>query len=92
MTEPHVGPRQYVGVFIALLVLTGITIFAAQQDFGAANTIIALVIAAIKAGLVIAIFMHVRWSGRLITAFALSGFVWLGILILVVYADITTRT
>jgi cytochrome c oxidase subunit IV len=87
----HVGPRHYAGVFAVLMFLTLVTIGAAYQDFGAFNTIIALGIAAIKASLVIAIFMHVRWSGPIVGIFAISGFVWLGIMILLLYADIATR-
>ena len=87
----HVGPKQYVVVFVILLALTGLTVFAAYQDFGFANAVIALGIAAIKATLVVLIFMHVRWSGPLIAAFSITGFIFLGILIMLVYADLGTR-
>ena len=87
----HVGPKQYAGVFAVLLVLTAVTVLAAYQDFGAFNTIIALAIAVVKAALVIAIFMHVRWSGAVLAIFSVSGFLWVGIMILLFWADVVTR-
>ena len=86
-----VGPKHYAGVFAVLIVLTLVTVLAAYQDFGTFNTIIALAIALLKASLVIAIFMHVRWSGALVAVFAISGFVWVAIMILLVYSDVVTR-
>jgi cytochrome c oxidase subunit 4 len=87
----HPGPKQYLLVFTALMLFTAATVWAAYQDFGLLNTIVALAIAGIKAALVIAIFMHVRWSERLVAVFSVAGFVWLGILVVVVYSDIATR-
>jgi caa(3)-type oxidase subunit IV len=75
----HVGPKQYIGVFVLLIVLTELTVLAAYQDFGFANTLIALGIAAVKATLVVLIFMHVRWSGPLVAAFSITGFMFVGI-------------
>jgi len=66
MSEHVVSPKVYVAVFVALLVLTGVTVAAARQDFGALNAVIALAIAAIKASLVVLFFMHVKYSPRLV--------------------------
>ena len=71
----------YLGIFFALLVLTGATVLVAYEDFGVLNTPIALFIASVKATLVILFFMHVKWSERLIALFAFSGFAWVLILI-----------
>ena len=46
----------------ALLVLTVITVLAAEFDFGRANVFVALAIAAVKASLVVLFFMHLRWD------------------------------
>ena len=44
--KPHVTPlRVYVGVFVALLVLTALTTWISFQDLGAFSTPVALVIA-----------------------------------------------
>jgi cytochrome c oxidase subunit 4 len=86
-----VPARLYVAVFLALLVLTLITVWASGRDFGSFNTVVALTIAAIKALLVISFFMHVRWSGKLIVLVVASGFVWLAFLILITMSDYISR-
>ena len=51
--------RIYVGVFVALLVGTILTVAASRVHFGhTGNIIIALIIALVKAGLVAGFFMH----------------------------------
>jgi cytochrome c oxidase subunit 4 len=49
-------------VFFALLGLTFLTVFQAQFDLGNAEVWMSLTIATIKAGLVIAFFMHLIWD------------------------------
>lgn len=50
------------GTLVALLVLTGITVGAAYVDLGELNIFIAMLIACVKATLVLAIFMHLWWD------------------------------
>lgn len=55
--------RLYIAVFGALAVFTLVTVAASTVDFGGSmNIIIALIIATIKASLVAAIFMHLKWE------------------------------
>jgi len=55
--------KAYIGVFAALAVLTIVTVAVSRVHFsGAGNIVIALVIAAFKASLVAAIFMHLKWE------------------------------
>jgi len=84
--------KLYGGVFLALLVLTFVTVEAARHDFGAWNNVVALTIAFTKAVLVIAFFMHVRWAGKLVVLVVGSGFVFLGILFLFTMADYVSRS
>ena len=59
----HLVPvRILLATGLGLLVLTVITVVAAQFDFGAANVAVALVIAGVKASLVVLFFMHLRWD------------------------------
>ena len=81
MSSHVVSTRVYLGVFAALLALTGITVWAARHDFGALNTPVALGIAVLKAVLVILFFMHVKYSPRLTKLVVASAFVWLAIMI-----------
>jgi cytochrome c oxidase subunit 4 len=55
----------YYKVFATLIGLTLITVGAAQIDFGAMNTVIAFLIATVKAVLVLAIFMHLKYDDKL---------------------------
>lgn len=59
--QKHV--RAYVAVFVALAVLTVITVAVSTVHFrGMGNILVALLIAACKATLVAAIFMHLKWE------------------------------
>ena len=77
----HPGLRTYLAVFTALLVLTGLTVAAAFVDLGPVNTPVAMGIACLKAFLVLAWFMHLKVSHRLVWVFVGAGFVWLMLLI-----------
>ena len=88
----HILPvRTYVTVFAALLALTALTVAASFLPVGGLHVPIALTIAGAKAALVLLIFMHVWYSKRLILVVALSGLVWLAILIVFTMADYLTR-
>ena len=91
-SEPHVPIKTYALVFLALLVLTGLTTAIAFLDLGGSiNTMVALAIAVCKALLVILYFMHVRYSDKLTWVFAAAGFFWLLILIGGTMDDVITR-
>jgi cytochrome c oxidase subunit 4 len=53
-------PRIVVFVWLGLLALLALTVFAAYLPLGTFNTVVALAIAATKAALVAAIFMELR--------------------------------
>jgi len=75
----HVTPVSLLaGVLGALLVLTVITVYTAGIDLGAQyNLILALVIATVKAGLVVTYFMHLRWDKKLHALVFLSSVLFL---------------
>ena len=59
----HVVPLKILfGVFAALTVLTLLTVAASTVNFGEFNLVIALLIAVIKASLVVLFFMHLIWD------------------------------
>ena len=83
----------YVAIGISLLVLTAITVFAAFVNLGPFNPVVALLIASIKATLVILFFMHVKGaSEKLTAAIVVSGFFFLLILLALALADYLTRS
>ena len=80
-----------VRVWLALLVLTGFTVYIANQDLGLLNTPVALLLACTKATLVIVFFMGVKWNTPLTKTVAISGFAWLLILFFMGMNDYLTR-
>ena len=91
MSEHITSPKLYIAIFLALMVLTAITILVAFLDLGPLNDIAALGIAITKACLVVLFFMHVRHSSPFTKLVVVSGFVWLAFLITLTLADYFTR-
>jgi cytochrome c oxidase subunit 4 len=81
-----------VSVYVALMVLLAMTIWAAHESLGAFALLVALVIAGAKAVLVILYFMHVRSASRLTWIFVAAGFLWLSILFGLTFAEYIGRT
>ena len=91
MSEHIVSPKIYAMIFLALMLGTFLTVFAATRDFGRMNIVIALGIATIKATLVILFFMHGKYSARRTKLVIVSGFFWLAIMLGLTLADYSTR-
>ena len=91
----------YLLVYAALMVLLGLTVAASFVNFeqrylgrlnlGWLNIGATLLIAVVKALLVVLFFMHVRHSSRLTRIFAAAAFLWLGILLVGTLNDYLTR-
>lgn len=82
----------YIGIGVALLVLTVTTAAVAFVNLGPFNPVVALLIATIKASLVVIFFMHVKGaSEKLTAAVVVSGFFFLAILLSLSLADYLTR-
>jgi len=76
-----------------LLVLTATTVGAAFVNLGPFNPVVALLIATIKATLVVLFFMHVKGASEKLTgAVVVSGFFFLAILLSLSLADYMTRS
>jgi cytochrome c oxidase subunit 4 len=88
----HVTPMWiYMAVFLALAVGTLLTWWVSTIELGMWNTPIALLIATIKAVLVILFFMHVIHSTRLTWVVVIASFLWLAMLFVLTFADYLTR-
>lgn len=89
----HISPLWLnLTIFGALMGLTGLTVWAAFQDFGPMDLPVALSIAIVKATLVVLFFMHVAYSSKLVMLTAATGFLFLVFLFAFPFADIETRT
>lgn len=86
----------YVLVFISLMVLLVATVWVALLPWDKwhqtqVSVVIALIIAVIKATLVVLFFMHVKLAPKLTQTFVVAAFVWLGIMFVFSFSDYLTR-
>jgi cytochrome c oxidase subunit 4 len=92
MAEHIVQPQTYYKVFAALIGLTLLTVGLDFVPLGPLHTTVGLLIATVKAALVILFFMHVLYSPKLTWVVALSSLLWLAILMTYTLTDYFTRT
>ncbi len=86
--EGHVVPvSTFTKVLVALLFLTVITVAAAQVDLGKWNIVGALVIASVKASLVVLVFMHGKYENKILWTYIVLPFILLAIMIGGVFTD-----
>jgi cytochrome c oxidase subunit 4 len=93
--EEHATHSQgfYIAIGLALLVLTVTTAAVAFVNLGPFNPVVALLIATIKATLVVLFFMHVKGASEKLTGVVVvSGFFFLSILLILSLADYMTRS
>ena len=91
MPERIVPIKVYAKVLAALLILTATTCAVSFVDMGRMNAVVGVAIAFVKASLVALVFMHLRYSPRLMLVVATAGLFWLGILIALTMGDYLTR-
>jgi cytochrome c oxidase subunit IV len=88
----HVVPvKVYVAVFLALCVLTVVTVAVTGYDFGPFNLIVALGVAIAKASLVVLYFMHARYSPKLTGVVIVSSIAFFFILVFLTLTDYVSR-
>lgn len=90
-SEHIVSPGIYVSIFLALIFGTGLTVWAAFQNFGPFNIVIALGIATTKATLVVLYFMHARYSPKRTQLVIVCAVFWLAIMLSLTLSDYQTR-
>lgn len=93
MSHHVVSVKTYIGIFLALMVLTALTVYVAFLDFGHGllNDLVAMTIAVTKAFLVVAIFMHLKYSARILWLAVFSSIVWMVVMIGLTLADYKSR-
>ena len=92
----HVPMKTYYLVFGFLMVMLLVTVGAWYVDqhyysMGRLSIPVALAIAVAKATAIVLIFMHVKFSSKLVQIFACTGIVFVGILFLLTLNDYLTR-
>lgn len=96
MSEHHiVSPKIYIAIFVALMVCTLLTVYAATVDlnqyFSGLNIIVALAIATLKASLVVLFFMHGKYSPKRTQLVIVCSVFWLAIMLFMTMSDYITR-
>lgn len=94
MSEEHVHIvpyKTFLIVWTALLVLTGLTVAVAQFDLGPLNIWVALGIATLKSGLVVAYFMHMKYEHWLFKISLIATLAILAIFIGLNFFDVLYR-
>ena len=92
----HVAMGTYYLVFAFLMVMLMLTVGAWWIDeykfpLGSWSIPIAVGIAIVKAVAIVLIFMHVKFSSRLVQIFACTGIVFMGIMFVLTFNDYFTR-
>jgi cytochrome c oxidase subunit 4 len=77
----------YVLVWLALMILTGVTVAVAGINFGALTIATALIIASVKTYLVLSIFMHLRIEQKVFRVFVFVAFLFFLISIVLLFSD-----
>ena len=83
--------RLYVGIFIALCVLTTSSVVVTGFDLGPFNLFLALAISVAKSTLVVLYFMHARYSPKLTGVVIAAALAFLTILVFLTLADYVSR-
>ena len=93
MSDQHhiISYSKLTGVWLALLALTALTVGITRVDLGGYKVLGALAIACLKAGLVIAVFMHMKYEGRLLRWLLFLALVTLAIFIGFTIFDVLYR-
>jgi cytochrome c oxidase subunit 4 len=94
MTENNkhiVSTKTFVFIWIALLILTGVTIKAAEMHMGEWSMLANLLIASTKASLVLWFFMHLKYEQRLFKLLLFVPLITISIIIGLTFFDIRYR-
>ncbi len=86
-TEHSHGYGIYVLVWLGLLALTGLTVAVAGINIGGSTIATALIIASVKAYLVLTIFMHLQSESKVFRVFVLVAGFFLIISFILLFSD-----
>lgn len=86
-----VGYRVFITIWACLIVLTGVTIWVAGLHLGNLSTFAAMIIATVKASLVLYFFMHLKYEPPVFKVMALVTIATLTVIILMTFTDVWFR-
>lgn len=83
--------KTHVIVLLALLVLTSISVAITRLEMGPLNTAAAMLIAGLKAAIVLTWFMHLKFESRFFTLMVLAVMVLFILVLIVTFFDYSYR-
>jgi len=90
--EPHITDyRVYIWVLLGLLFLTLITITVTWVDLSAWTVLVAMLIASVKAGIVLTYFMHLKFESSLFRVLVIMVLTIYALVILLTFFDYLMR-
>jgi cytochrome c oxidase subunit 4 len=69
----------YIAIFVALCLLTILTVVVSNVHLGRANLIVAVIIASMKASLVLLFFMHLRYDNKFNAMILIVAIMFIGV-------------
>ena len=90
--DKHLGVWAYLGTWLGLLILTGLTFGLTFVDLGGWGMPVAIAIATSKALLVVLLFMHLLEQGTTVRIIAFIGVVFLSLLCALTVLDAALRS
>ncbi|HXE43294.1 MAG TPA: cytochrome C oxidase subunit IV family protein [Candidatus Baltobacteraceae bacterium] len=91
MKSNHPTKKAFVLIWLALVVMHFMILGSAYLNLGFINTPLILVLAVVQMLLILAYFMEVRYSAKLIWVAAAAGFFWLLIQWTLTFSDYLMR-
>ncbi len=80
MVHSHISSLQlYVGIFLALIFFTVVTVAVSYVHLGSLNLAVAIIIASIKASLVVTFFMHLKYDNKFNALMFVCGLLFIGV-------------
>jgi cytochrome c oxidase subunit IV len=81
------GYKIYFLVWMALLILTGVTVAVAGVNLANITVAVAMIIACIKAYLVLSVFMHLKYEGKMFSIFVGVALLFIIITLALLFSD-----
>jgi cytochrome c oxidase subunit 4 len=81
----------YIGILAALMVFTLLTVGVASIELGKLNLVVAVVIASMKATLVVLFFMHLKYDNKFNATMLVCGLLFIGVFFAYTLNDTDTR-
>jgi cytochrome c oxidase subunit IV len=80
MVHSHISSlKLYVGIFLALIFFTVVTVAVSYVHLGSLNLAVAIIIASIKASLVVTFFMHLKYDNKFNALMFVCGLLFIGV-------------